>query len=180
MKVLIKTYRILMLALAIFMISAIPDEANGEYDAENFNFHGDLHAGCKQDDTTNTLCNNRGDCIFGMCNCYRRETPLEVVSGAYCECDNFSCDRYNGQLCSGPEHGECQCGKCACNSQWDSPGYTACECRASTDTCIIKYGEFIGQICSGHGTCECGKCKCEKMPGGQYSGVFCEDFKFSQ
>ena len=44
------------------------------------------------------------------------------MSGDYCECDNFSCDRYNGELCSGPDHGVCQCGKCVCNSEWDSPG----------------------------------------------------------
>ena len=47
---------------------------------------------------------------------------FQVVSGDYCECDNFSCDRYNGELCSGPDHGVCQCGKCVCNSEWDSPG----------------------------------------------------------
>ena len=45
-----------------------------------------------------------------------------MVSGDYCECDNFSCDRYNGELCSGPDQGVCQCGKCVCNSEWDSPG----------------------------------------------------------
>ena len=131
-----------------------------------------------------------------------------MVSGDYCECDNFSCDRYNGELCSGPDQGVCQCGKCVCNSEWDSPGilllkstvitflhnylyrlkrpffstftfeflgYTACECRASNDTCITPYGQFVNQLCSGHGTCECGKCKCDETPEGQYSGQFCED-----
>ena len=49
-------------------------------------------------------------------------TPAQVVSGDYCECDNFSCDRYDGLLCSGPDHGECVCGKCMCNSEWDMPG----------------------------------------------------------
>ena len=47
---------------------------------------------------------------------------MQVVSGDYCECDNFSCDRYDGLLCSGPDHGECVCGKCMCNSEWDMPG----------------------------------------------------------
>ena len=32
------------------------------------------------------------------------------MDGPHCECDNFSCDRYNGELCSGPDHGECVCG----------------------------------------------------------------------
>jgi hypothetical protein len=40
-----------------------------------------------------------------------RENPEEVVDGPHCECDNFSCDRYNGELCSGPDHGECVCGE---------------------------------------------------------------------
>ena len=54
-------------------------------------------------------------------------------------------------------------------------GYTACECRASNDTCITPWGEFLNQLCSGHGTCECGKCKCQETADGQYSGQFCED-----
>ena len=42
-----------------------------------------------------------------------------IFSGDYCECDNFSCDRYDGKLCSGPDHGECVCGKCVCASEWE-------------------------------------------------------------
>ena len=49
-----------------------------ECDAENLNFHGDLEAGCRPDNTTTTLCNNRGDCICGKCECYPRENPQEV------------------------------------------------------------------------------------------------------
>ena len=49
-------------------------------------------------------------------------TYLQVVSGDYCECDNFSCDRFNGELCSGPDHGRCECGQCVCNAEWDTPG----------------------------------------------------------
>jgi len=146
-----------------------------ECSAENLSFSGDLEAGCRPDNTTSTLCNNRGDCICGKCECYPRDNADERVYGDYCECDNFSCDRYNGELCSGPDHGECVCGKCKCNSEWDVEGYTACECRASNETCITPYGEHINKLCSGHGTCECGECKCEETEEGQYSGKYCED-----
>ena len=66
---------------------------------------------------------------------------LQVVSGEYCECDNFSCDRYDGKLCSGPDNGRCVCGKCECLAEYDVPGYTACECVASNETCITPYGK---------------------------------------
>ena len=55
------------------------------------------------------------------------------------------------------------------------PGYTACECKASNETCITPYGEHIHKLCSGHGTCECGECKCVETEEGQYSGKYCED-----
>ena len=54
---------------------------------------------------------------------------FQIVSGDFCECDNFSCDRYDGKLCSGPDHGSCSCGKCICLAAYDVPGYTACECQ---------------------------------------------------
>ena len=134
-----------------------------------------LEAGCRPDYNNSTLCNSRGDCFCGKCECYPRENGEEVISGEYCECDNFSCDRYNGDLCSGPDHGECICGNCKCNSEWEVEGYTACECRASNETCITPYGEHINKLCSGHGTCECGQCKCEESEDGQYAGKYCED-----
>ena len=58
---------------------------------------------CKSDNTSSTVCNNRGDCICGKCECYSRQNPEEQVYGDNCECDNFSCDRHNGKLCSGSE-----------------------------------------------------------------------------
>ena len=51
-----------------------------ECDAENLSFHGDLEAGCRPDNTTTTLCNNRGDCICGKCkNC------KDGATGKYCQ-----------------------------------------------------------------------------------------------
>ena len=146
-----------------------------ECSAANLSFEQEFE-GCRADNSTEVLCNNRGDCICGKCECeVRADNPEEIVSGDFCECDNFSCDRHDGQLCSGPQHGECVCGQCVCNSEWDVPGYSACECRASNETCITPYGKFVNQLCSGHGTCECGECKCEETEEGQYSGEFCED-----
>ena len=131
-------------------------------------------AGCRPDNTS-TLCSNRGDCTYGMCDCYPRENGEEVVSGAYCQCDNFSCDRYNGELCSGPGHGECVCGNCECHSEWQVEGYTACECEASNESCITPFGEHMDNMCSSHGTCECGECRCEETEDGRYSGRWCEE-----
>eukprot|EP00092_Neocalanus_flemingeri_P016472 GFUD01017825.1.p1 GENE.GFUD01017825.1~~GFUD01017825.1.p1 ORF type:complete len:278 (-),score=51.40 GFUD01017825.1:117-950(-) len=135
----------------------------------------DLEARCRPDNNTSTLCSNRGDCICGMCACYPRDSSEENVSGEYCECDNFSCDRYNGELCSGPDHGDCMCGQCNCNREWDVEGYTACECRASEETCITPYGENRDKLCSGHGTCQCGECRCEETEEGQHAGRYCEE-----
>ncbi|CAB4059744.1 ITGB1 [Lepeophtheirus salmonis] len=132
-----------------------------------------LLAGCRPDNTTSILCNNRGDCICGKCECHSsRDNENNKVFGDFCECDNFSCDRHNNLLCSGPDHGECYCGKCICAREWNVTGYTACECSSSKDTCVTPYGEFIDKECSGHGHCICGKCRCNE--NSQYSGTYCE------
>ena len=49
-----------------------------ECDAEHLSFHGDLEAGCRPDNTTTTLCNNRGECVCGKCECHKRSNPTEV------------------------------------------------------------------------------------------------------
>ena len=71
-----------------------------ECDVNNLKFDDDLEAGCRPDNTTSVLCNNRGECVCGECACSPRENPEEEVTGDYCECDNFSCDRHNGLLVS--------------------------------------------------------------------------------
>ncbi|XP_037807558.1 integrin beta-PS isoform X1 [Lucilia sericata] len=124
--------------------------------------------GCRADNVTTIDCNGRGTCLCGVCDCEKRANPEEIISGRFCECDNFSCDRHEQQLCSGPDHGVCECGSCVCKPGWTG---TACDCRDSNDTCIPPNG---GEICSGHGECECGVCKCKSTEEGRYSGKYCE------
>ncbi|XP_013793205.2 integrin beta-PS-like, partial [Limulus polyphemus] len=114
-------------------------------------------------------CSGRGICHCGVCECFTRQNPEEEVTGKFCECDNFSCDRYEGEICSGPEHGKCECGECQCQSGWKG---NACECRDTNDTCIAPDSE---QICSGHGECRCGVCECYESEDQRYSGRYCEE-----
>lgn len=124
--------------------------------------------GCRPDNTTFVVCSGRGVCECGVCVCDRRAEIEEVISGKYCECDNFSCEHYNGIVCAGPTQGICLCGNCVCNPGWTG---SDCACRSSIDTCIAAGGE----ICSGHGVCVCGTCKCEETAENKYSGEYCEN-----
>ncbi|XP_030754778.1 integrin beta-PS isoform X1 [Sitophilus oryzae] len=126
--------------------------------------------GCiKPNSTTGQECSGRGTCICGRCECESRGT-LENIYGDYCECDNFSCERHMGELCSGETHGICDCGVCNCKPGWTGPN---CACEASTAGCYAP--DIIGgEICSGHGTCVCGACQCENTKESRYSGKFCE------
>ncbi|KAK6631132.1 hypothetical protein RUM43_014228 [Polyplax serrata] len=139
-----------------------------ECDSENLNVDKDFQGGCRPDNFTFIDCSGRGTCMCGVCECEIRPDPTEVITGQFCECDNFSCDRNNGVLCSGSDHGTCVCGKCQCLAGWTGD---ACDCRASNDTCIPPEG---GEICSGKGVCECGMCKCDQEEEGRYSGRYCE------
>jgi integrin beta 1 len=125
---------------------------------------------CRPDNTTLIDCNGRGNCVCGQCDCTQRENPDEVYSGKFCECDNFSCDRHNGQLCAGPDHGLCECGECNCKPGWTGP---SCDCRASNDTCIAPNSP-ADVVCSGHGTCKCGTCFCDVTDEARYSGKYCD------
>ncbi|KAL7673671.1 hypothetical protein ACOME3_008523 [Neoechinorhynchus agilis] len=85
---------------------------------------------CKRPES-NVLCSGRGQCLCGKCNCFKREAG-EKISGEFCECDNFSCPRWNGHVCSG--HGACQCdGSCLCHLGWT--GYD-CACTSNTVPCM--------------------------------------------
>nr|XP_036853259.1 integrin beta-3 isoform X2 [Manis javanica] len=99
------------------------------------------------------ICSQRGECLCGQCVCHTSD--FGKITGKYCECDDFSCVRYKGEMCSG--HGQCSCGDCLCDSDWT--GYY-CNCTTRTDTCMSSNG----LLCSGRGNCECGICVCTQ-PG---------------
>ncbi|OWK14555.1 ITGB3 [Cervus elaphus hippelaphus] len=106
------------------------------------------------------ICSQRGECLCGQCVCH--SSDFGKITGKYCECDDFSCVRYKGEMCSG--HGQCSCGDCLCDSDWT--GYY-CNCTTRTDTCMSSNG----LLCSGRGKCECGSCVC--IQPGSY-GDTCE------
>ncbi|XP_063601082.1 tenascin-X-like [Penaeus indicus] len=123
---------------------------------------------CKETESS-PPCSGRGTCACGECSCDERADPQELVSGQFCECTNFLCDRFNGRLCSGPDHGECICNKCQCEPGWAGE---ACECEDSVDNCR---NPVTGEICSGQGICSCNACVCSVAEEGRYSGRWCED-----
>lgn len=98
-----------------------------------------------------------------------KNDPDARIYGKHCECDNFSCWKHDNKICSGPDHGTCECGVCQCNKDWTGP---ACDCRKSVDTCIDPKS---GKICAGHGECICGVCRCMQDEERQYTGKYCEE-----
>ena len=99
---------------------------------------------------------------------------FQIVSGQYCECDNFSCPKFDGQICSGSDHGSCQCGICVCQSEWENDD---CHCSNSVNNCFNPYDTSEdNQACSGNGYCQCNHCKCFESPNPsvQYGGPYCE------
>lgn len=122
---------------------------------------------CRPDNTTDIECSGRGNCICGQCHCNPRDNPEELITGQFCECDNFSCDRHNSILCSGPDHGVCECGTCKCFDGWEG---AACDCSKSKENCMAPNG----LECSGHGKCVCGRCECEIKDDVRFSGKYCE------
>ncbi|KAM8933823.1 integrin beta-2 [Pelodytes ibericus] len=121
----------------------------------------ELEQKCKMDNSS-AVCSGLGDCICGECYCHQnQENPQKVVSGHYCECDNWNCELSGGALCGG--EGVCECGKCICNEGFEG---SACQCKISTTSCMNPRGT----VCSGRGKCLCNRCTCN--PG--YQLPFCE------
>lgn len=138
-----------------------------ECDAKSNDPAKDLLGCLKGNDTR--VCSGRGVCLCGQCECQQRKNDPEVrFTGNYCECDNYSCFHSDNKICSGLDHGVCECGVCTCNKDWTGP---ACECRKSVDTCIDPKTQ---KICAGHGECICGECKCMQNQERQYTGTYCE------
>ncbi|CAJ0935637.1 unnamed protein product [Ranitomeya imitator] len=56
----------------------------------------------KQDRCTQSekgsICSRRGECVCGQCVCHNND--FGKVWGKYCECDDFSCLRFKGEMCS--------------------------------------------------------------------------------
>eukprot|EP00057_Strongylocentrotus_purpuratus_P012905 XP_011667379.1 PREDICTED: integrin beta-1-A [Strongylocentrotus purpuratus] len=125
---------------------------------------------CRTDNTTRT-CSGRGECICGKCVCDNTGNPGEVISGQFCECDNFNCPYSRGLRCGGPDQGMCVCDvatrqpKCQCN-----PGFEgdSCDCPTRKDMCRASNG----LECNAHGTCVCGACEC--FADSQFQGKTCE------
>ncbi|CAM9102926.1 unnamed protein product, partial [Lampetra planeri] len=45
------------------------------------------------------ICSGRGECSCNQCLCF--ESEFGKIYGSFCECDDFSCARHKGNLCSG-------------------------------------------------------------------------------
>ncbi|KAG8191111.1 hypothetical protein JTE90_010035 [Oedothorax gibbosus] len=121
--------------------------------------------GCSKDENA-TMCSGEGKCRCGRCECDPQKNPDEKITGTYCECNNFRCDKVDGKLCSGPDHGVCDCGKCKCLKGWTNDD---CSCRNTNETCIAPNGE----VCNGQGVCVCGSCRCNTGEG--FYGTYCDD-----
>ncbi|KAK4879184.1 hypothetical protein RN001_007330 [Aquatica leii] len=124
---------------------------------------------CKQNANSTEICSGLGSCKCGKCECIKRPTP-QIIYGKYCQCNNYSCKRNNGQVCSGTDNGRCDCGQCKCSSGWTGE---ACECLDTNTTCIRPGSE--GLVCSDKGSCVCGECQCHMIDGYRHSGKYCEE-----
>ncbi|XP_041363436.1 integrin beta-1-B-like [Gigantopelta aegis] len=112
------------------------------------------------------VCSDRGTCICGKCHCTTTQGLImsRWYSGEFCECSDFSCDYFQGQLCGGPTRGRCECGTCICNEGYDGSG---CSFQLPPQSCKAENG----RTCNDRGVCTDGVCRC--FP--PYWGPTCED-----
>ncbi|KAG8505758.1 Integrin beta-2, partial [Galemys pyrenaicus] len=114
----------------------------------------ELEGSCRKDNNS-VICSGLGDCVCGQCVCHASDVPNKEVYGQYCECDNFNCERYEGEVCGGEKRGRCFCGKCSCKEEYQG---SACQCEKSNNVCQNRRGS----VCSGRGECHCNVCRCDK------------------
>ncbi|XP_045140566.1 integrin beta-2 [Echinops telfairi] len=113
----------------------------------------ELEGSCRKDNSS-VVCSGMGDCICGECICHRADDPKKQTYGRYCDCDTFSCERFDGQICGGKERGACECGKCICKDKFEG---SACQCSTSIQGCLSQ----PGVVCNGRGRCQCNQCQCD-------------------
>ncbi|ELU10143.1 hypothetical protein CAPTEDRAFT_93285 [Capitella teleta] len=131
--------------------------------------HDHFSVSCKRSNTSKVVCEGRGQCYCGHCECFplTPDDPSRKYDGRFCECNNYACDFFEEELCGGPSRGTCKCGKCECR-----PGLTgpACDCATDQEACRAKEN---GLLCNGKGECVCGACVCDQND--HYRGPTCED-----
>ncbi|CAI9716324.1 integrin beta pat-3 [Octopus vulgaris] len=111
---------------------------------------------------TSSVCSGRGDCILGLCRCHK--FGFKTYTGQFCECNDYSCEYFDGKLCGGKKRGECVCGKCQCKKGFEG---SSCSITKATDRCMASNG----LLCNGKGICTNNVCTCV----GTYKGPTCED-----
>lgn len=135
------------------------DTFDDTFDLINLNDNR-LNKGCYKTLNDTKVCSGNGHCSCNTCFC---DDPY---NGKHCECDPFSCERFNNQVCSG--HGICNCGRCDCESKWIG---NACQCLKSNETCLDPFNR---KLCNDQGDCICGRCECYENDERLFSGKYCQ------
>lgn len=131
---------------------------------------------CRSSNSTDVpLCSGRGECACGKCVC--RIEQGQRFYGTFCDCNDFSCPEYQGQLCGGPEHGVCRCRKCNCKDKYYGDVCDKKNCAFFPNETLCKQ-DATSELCGGpdRGRCvedevNCFKCQCNK----EFDGTYCEN-----